>query len=97
MSKSRSDDTIENRVYLFDSLATSYISAASELLSSDDEAVRARAMRALADLAYVSCIVADTGHLSPEQVRQRVLGAPEPQEPARDEDDRGGGKGKKRK
>jgi hypothetical protein len=97
MSKSRSDDTIENRVYLFDSLATSYVSAASELLSSDDEAVRARAMRALADLAYVSCVVADTGHLSPEQVRQRVLGAPEPQPPARDEDDRGEGKGKKRK
>lgn len=71
------DDTIENRVYLFDSLASAYVSAASELLSSDDEAARARAMRALADLAFVSCVVADTGHLSPEQVRQRVLGAPE--------------------
>jgi predicted nuclease of restriction endonuclease-like RecB superfamily len=96
MSKSRSDDTIENRVYLFDSLATSYISSASELLSSEDEAVRARAMRALADLAYVSCVVADTGHLSPEQVRQRVLGAPEPQPPGGDEADRDA-KGKKRK
>ncbi|HEX8438966.1 hypothetical protein [Archangium sp.] len=93
---SKSDDTIENRVYLFDSLASSYVSAASELLSSEDEAQRARAMRALADLAYVSCVVADTGHLSPEQVRQRVLGASEPQPPARDEDERGG-KGKKRK
>jgi hypothetical protein len=90
------DDTIENRVYLFDSLASSYISAASELLSSEDEAVRARAMRALADLAYLSCVVADTGHLSPEQVRQRVLGAAEPAPPERDEDDRNG-KGKKRK
>lgn len=90
------DDTIENRVYLFDSLARSYVSAASELLSSEDEAVRARAMRALADLAYVSCVVADTGHLSPEQVRQRVLGTPEPELPAPDADDRGG-KGRKRK
>jgi hypothetical protein len=36
------DDTIENRVYLFESLASSYISAASELLSSEDEAVRSR-------------------------------------------------------
>jgi hypothetical protein len=80
----KSDDTIENRVYLFDSLASSYVSAASELLSSEDEEVRARAMRTLADLAYVSCIVADTGHLSPEEVRQRVLGASE-------------GKGRKRK
>ncbi|QRN94110.1 hypothetical protein JRI60_33865 [Archangium violaceum] len=90
------DDTIENRVYLFDSLASSYISAASELLSSEDEAVRARAMRALADLAYLSCVIADTGHLSPEQVRQRVLGAAEPAPPERDADDRNG-KGKKRK
>ncbi len=90
------DDTIENRVYLFDSLASSYISAAAEQLSSEDEAVRARAMRALADLAYLSCLVADTGHLSPEQVRQRALGAPEPAAPERDEDERGG-KGKKRK
>jgi predicted nuclease of restriction endonuclease-like RecB superfamily len=90
------DDTIENRVYLFDSLARSYVSAASELLSSEDEAVRARAMRALADLAYVSCVVADTGHLSPEQVRQRVLGAPEPEQAGANPDDRGG-RGRKRK
>jgi hypothetical protein len=90
------DDTIENRVYLFDSLASAYVSAASELLSSEDAAVRARAMRALADLAFVSCVVADTGHLSPEQVRQRVLGAPESEPSERDEDDRGG-KGRKRK
>jgi hypothetical protein len=90
------DDTIENRVYLFESLASSYVSAASELLSSEDEAVRARAMRALADLAFVSCAVADTGHLSPEQVRQRVLGTPEPELPEADPDERGG-KGKKRK
>jgi hypothetical protein len=90
------DDTIENRVYLFDSLASSYVSAASDLLSSEDEAVRARAMRALADLAFVSCVVADTGHLSPEQVRQRVLGAREPEPSAHDEDGRSG-KGRKRK
>ena len=90
------DDTIENRVYLFESLASSYISAASELLSSEDEAVRARAMRALADLAFVSCIVADTGHLPPERVRQRVLGAPELEQPEPEEGDRGG-RGRKRK
>jgi hypothetical protein len=90
------NDTIENRVYLFESLASSYISAASELLSSEDEAVRARAMRALADLAYLSCVVSDTGHLSPEQVRQRALGAPESPSTEGDEDDKGG-KGKRRK
>jgi hypothetical protein len=75
----KTDDTIENRVYLFESLASSYVAAASELLGSEDAAVRERARRALAELAYVSCIVADTQHLSPEQVRDRVLGAPEPE------------------
>lgn len=74
----RKDDTIENRVYLFESLASSYVAAASDVLGSEDEAVRQRARRALAELAYVSCLVADTGHLSPEQVRDRVLGVSEP-------------------
>jgi len=73
----KTDDTIENRVYLFESLASSYVAAASELLGSEDEAVRERARRALAELAYVSCVVADTQRLSPEQVRERVLGPPE--------------------
>jgi hypothetical protein len=77
----KTDDTIENRVYLFQSLASSYVAAASELLGSEDAGVRERARRALAELAYVSCVVADTQHLSPEQVRERVLGTPEP-EPA---------------
>lgn len=90
------DDTIENRVYLFDSLASSYVSAASDLLSSEDEKVRARALRALADLAYVSCVVADTGQLPPEQVRQRVLGALAPQPPEGDADDRGGERRKRK-
>ncbi len=75
----KTDDTIENRVYLFESLASSYVAAASELLGSEDAAVRERARRALAELAYVSCVVADTQHLSPEQVRERVMGAPEPE------------------
>ena len=74
---SKKDDTIENRVYLFESLASSYVQAASDVLGSADEAVRQRARRALAELAYVSCIVADTGALSPEEVRDRILGAPE--------------------
>ncbi len=75
----KTDDTIENRVYLFESLASSYVAAASEMLGSDDAASQERARRALAELAYVSCIVADTQHLTPEQVRDRVLGKPEPQ------------------
>ena len=75
----KTDDTIENRVYLFESLASSYVAAASEQLGSDDAAAQERARRALAELAYVSCIVADTQHLTPEQVRDRILGKPEPE------------------
>lgn len=77
----KTDDTIENRVYLFESLASSYVAAAAEMLSSDDEQTRQRATRALAELAYVSCVVADTQHLTPEQVRERVLGSFEPEPP----------------
>jgi predicted nuclease of restriction endonuclease-like RecB superfamily len=85
MAKKDNDDTIENRVYLFESLASSYVQAASEELGSDDEAARRRARRALAELAYVSCIVADTGALTPEEVRDRILGASEsPKDKARE-------------
>lgn len=83
MSKKDNDDTIENRVYLFESLASSYVQAASEELGSNDEAARRRARRALAELAYVSCIVADTGALSAEEVRDRILGAPDDAKPAK--------------
>ena len=91
------DDTIENRVYLFESLASSYVQAASDVLGSEDPAVRERARRALAELAYVSCIVADTGALSAEQVRDRVLGAPEPQKKGRERGENEEKPSKKRK
>jgi len=77
----KTDDTIENRVYLFESLASSYVASAYEMLSSDDEQTRQRATRALAELAYVSCVVADTQDLTPEQVRERVLGSLEREQP----------------
>ncbi|MCP3141099.1 hypothetical protein [Pyxidicoccus xibeiensis] len=99
----KNDSTIENRVYLFESLASSYVSAASEELGSDDPAVRERARRALAELAYVSCVVSDTAALSAEEVRDRVLGLPEaeagPEDApaaAGDDGNGGGGGGKKR-
>ena len=77
----KTDDTIENRVYLFESLASSYVAAAYEMLGSDDEQTRQRATRALAELAYISCVVADTQDLTPEQVRERVLGSFEVEQP----------------
>jgi len=93
----KNDTTIENRVYLFESLASSYVSAASEELGSDDPAARERARRALAELAYVSCVVSDTAHLPAGQVRDRVLGLPEPEaapdeEAGADDDDADDGK-----
>ncbi|MCP3060856.1 hypothetical protein LXT21_18890 [Myxococcus sp. K38C18041901] len=74
----KSESNIENRVYLFESLASSYVAAASEALGSKDAAERERARRALAELAYVSCVVADTGDLPPEAVRERLLSASAP-------------------
>jgi len=70
--------SIENRVYLFESLASSYVAAASEALGSEDPQARERARRVLAELAFVSCVVADTEDLSPEEVRERVLAPPPP-------------------
>lgn len=77
MSKTeRSDEgTIENRVYLFESLAKAFLEKSADELSGKNLERRARAIRALADLAYVSCAVADTQRLSPKGVRKRVLAA----------------------
>lgn len=69
------DDTIENRVYLFESLARGFVEKSADELGSKNPERRERAIRALADLAYVSCVVADTGHLKPKAVKKRVLAA----------------------
>jgi hypothetical protein len=66
-------DTIENRVYLFESLARGYLEQRAEELDAKNAERRGRALRALADLAYVSCAVADTATWKAESVRQRVL------------------------
>lgn len=92
MSKPDKDDdegTIENRVYLFESLARGFVEKAADDLSGKNPERRARALKALADLAYVSCVVADTAEASPKAVRRRVLAAIELQAPAaaRTEDD----------
>ncbi|MDX2010786.1 MAG: hypothetical protein SFW67_11365 [Myxococcaceae bacterium] len=83
MAKTETDDegTIENRVYLFESLAKAFVEKSAEDLSAKSPERRARALRALADLAYVSCAVADTQALSPKAVRRRVLAATKLLEP----------------
>jgi len=66
--------TIENRVYLFREIAAAFVSSSSELLASSRPDDRARALRALADIAYVSCVVADTGSRSADEVRRAIAG-----------------------
>jgi predicted nuclease of restriction endonuclease-like RecB superfamily len=73
----KTEATIENRVYLFESLASAFLEKASADLTGKNPARQARVIRALADLAYVSCAVADSGHLSPKAVRRKVLNAVE--------------------
>lgn len=62
------DSTIENRVYLFKDLAAAWLSANPNAFTAD----RQGAMRTLADLAYASCVVADTCDETPDQVRDKV-------------------------
>jgi hypothetical protein len=64
----KSPSTIENRVYLFKDLAAAWLGAHGAALASD----RVSALRALADLAYASCVVADTGHLDADEVAELV-------------------------
>ncbi|GAB5543544.1 MAG: hypothetical protein RID81_14905 [Sandaracinaceae bacterium] len=71
---SKKGSTIENRVYIFDTLAEALLnSGGAELLASPKDSERARAMKALADLAYVSCVVSDTSDLDAAEVRDAVL------------------------
>ncbi len=66
-------DTIENRVYLFAPLAASFVERSAKHLGSSKPEERARALRALADLAFVCCEVADSEARSPAEVHARIF------------------------
>lgn len=68
----RDESTIENRVYLFRDLAAAWLSNEPGLLGSADPDARARALRALGDLAWASCVVADGEELEPGQVAELI-------------------------
>ena len=76
MNKSNQDDesTIENRVYLFRELAAAFITREGGLLASADDADRARARAALAELARVACLVADLEEATPDELALAILG-----------------------
>ena len=57
---SKKPSTIENRVYLFRDLASAWLVENGALLADEEAGARRRALLALADLAFVSCVVADT-------------------------------------
>lgn len=70
--ETQGESTIENRVYLFKDLAAAYVQAHGGLLSSNDHDERKRALRALADLAYAACVVADNESKSAQDVAQQI-------------------------
>lgn len=73
------EGTIENRVYLFDTLAGALLTGTTgDLLASSSPEDRARALRALADAAWVSCVVADTERLDADEVRARIAAGAKP-------------------
>lgn len=59
------DSTTENRVYLFRELAAAYITANAGALGDD-------ATAALAEIARISCIVADGEDASPDELAERI-------------------------
>lgn len=67
------DSTIENRVYLFKDLAAAFLRSSAGTLASADDEERGRAIEALAELARISCVVADTEDDSPDRVYELVL------------------------
>lgn len=67
-------NTIENRVYLFDTLAGALLAGPTgDLLASSASGDRERALGALADAAWLSCVVSDTADLDADGVRARIL------------------------
>lgn len=66
------DSNIENRVYLFKDLAAAWIAANPGLLGAADPASRDRALAALADIAFVSCAVADGEELDPAELAASI-------------------------
>ena len=63
-----SKGTTENRVYLFKDLAAAYLSANPGALHGQRDV----ALAALADLAFVSCVMADGDDMDPDAIAARI-------------------------
>ncbi len=64
--------TVENRVYLFKDLAAAWLGSWGDQLSSPDDDVRRRARGALAEIAYMSCVLSDTDGVDAKEVAKLV-------------------------
>lgn len=65
MNDNDSDSTTENRVYLFRELAAAYIGANAGAFGEDPKS-------ALAEIARISCIVADGEDESADELAERI-------------------------
>lgn len=68
----RKSSTIDNRVSLFKDLASAWLGAHGDLLASDDAADRNAGLRALADIARTSCVVADSEGVEADEVAEQL-------------------------
>lgn len=62
------ESSTENRVYLFRELAAAYIGAKPDAFGSDGT-------KALAEIARISCIVADGDDASADELTKQILGS----------------------
>ena len=68
----KKESTVENRVYLFKDLAAAWLASWGDQLSAPDEAVQRRAREALAEIAYMSCVLSDTDGVEAKAVAKLV-------------------------
>jgi hypothetical protein len=64
--------SIENRVWLFKDLAAAFLMENGAALLSTDAGTRVRALRALGDVAYAACVVADSAKRDAKAVGELV-------------------------
>ncbi|MEM6954500.1 MAG: hypothetical protein AAF645_02395 [Myxococcota bacterium] len=62
------ESTIENRVYLYKDMASAWLAQSGDLLVRD----RGAALKALADIAFVACTLADEDEMDPAEVAAAI-------------------------
>ncbi|HNS97414.1 MAG TPA: hypothetical protein PLJ27_03365 [Polyangiaceae bacterium] len=68
----KKESTVENRVYLFRDLAGAWLASFGDQLGAEDEKIRQRGRDALAEIAYISCVLSDTETLDAKSVSKLI-------------------------